>query len=180
MGLRIGSKIRALRLASELTQAELADRAQLTKGFISQLENDQTSIQIDSLSDLCGALGLTLSEFFSDLQQPKIVFDRDDRVPVQGKGVSSFEILIPGSTNNLMDPAVLKLAPGDATDELGPYSGEQFGFVLAGTVSVRVSNKTYRVKRHQCFYFTSDRRHQIRNTGQKNATLLWITSPPQM
>ena len=64
MELNIGQKIMAMRLASDLTQEELAIRAGLTKGFISQLENDQTSIQIDSLADIVEVFGMTMSEFF--------------------------------------------------------------------------------------------------------------------
>ena len=79
MELKIGEKIKALRLASELTQAELADRARLTKGFISQLENDQTSISVDSLADILGALGVSLAEFFSDSSDVKVVFSPGSR-----------------------------------------------------------------------------------------------------
>ncbi|MCK4606862.1 MAG: helix-turn-helix transcriptional regulator, partial [candidate division Zixibacteria bacterium] len=64
--MKIGEKIKALRLSSDLTQEELANRAGLSKGFISQLENDQTSIQIDSLADILEALSVSLSDFFSD------------------------------------------------------------------------------------------------------------------
>ena len=72
MDLNIGSKIKALRLASDLTQEELANRARLTKGFISQLENEkfQTSISLDSLADILDALGVSLSEFFGDTDDP--------------------------------------------------------------------------------------------------------------
>ncbi|MCK4632360.1 MAG: helix-turn-helix domain-containing protein, partial [candidate division Zixibacteria bacterium] len=72
--MRIGQKIKVLRQRSDLTQEELANRAGLTKGFISQLENEQSSIQIDSLADLLEALGVSLSEFFADGDKTKVVF----------------------------------------------------------------------------------------------------------
>ena len=40
--MEIGKKIRELRMWKGLTQEELADRSELSKGFISQLENDVT------------------------------------------------------------------------------------------------------------------------------------------
>ena len=55
--MEIGSKIKGLRLAVGLTQEELADRCDLTKGYISQLENDLTSPAISTLEDLLAALG---------------------------------------------------------------------------------------------------------------------------
>jgi transcriptional regulator with XRE-family HTH domain len=175
----IGAKIKALRLSSELTQQELADRAQLTKGFISQLENDQTSISLDSLVDILGGLGVSLGEFFSDTDESQIVFSPKQRVAVEGKGASKFELLIPGSTNFLMDPIMVELQPGESLDQ-GPKSGEQFGYVIKGTLTLRMNKKVMRVPRSSCFYFPSDRRHQLINNGSGVTTFLWVTSPPQM
>ena len=60
----IGEKIRHLRTTCQLTQEELADRCDLTKGFISQLENDLNSPSISTLTDILHALGTNLKEFF--------------------------------------------------------------------------------------------------------------------
>ncbi|MBQ1821335.1 MAG: helix-turn-helix transcriptional regulator, partial [Clostridia bacterium] len=48
----IGRKLRRLRVKLGLTQEELAARTELTKGFISQLENDITSPSIATLIDI--------------------------------------------------------------------------------------------------------------------------------
>ena len=55
--MEIGSKIKDLRLKNGLTQEELADRCELTKGYISQLENDLTSPSISTLIDILASLG---------------------------------------------------------------------------------------------------------------------------
>ena len=127
MRLRIGRKIKSLRLASDLTQQELANRARLTKGFISQLENDQTSISLDSLADILDAIGISLSEFFTDAAEAKVVYRPSERVAVDGKGADKFELLVPGSTNNLMDPILVELQPDESLKNQEPHSGEQFG-----------------------------------------------------
>ena len=73
--MEIGSKIRELRILNGLTQEELADRSELSKGFISQLENDVTSPSISTLEDILQCLGMTISEFFSaDDEPPQTVF----------------------------------------------------------------------------------------------------------
>lgn len=179
MDLKIGEKIKALRLASDLTQAELADRSSLTKGFISQLENDQTSIQIDSLAAILEGLGTSLAEFFNDVETP-IVFTPRERVRVDGKGISRFELLVPGSTNNQMDPIMLHMKPGESLEENEPHPGEQFGFVLQGTVTLTFGSKTYHVSKGDCFYFEAEKTNQIRNDGKTPVKMLWVTTPPQM
>ena len=60
-----------MRLASDLTQEELANRAKLTKGFISQLENEQTSISLDSLADILDALGISIPAFLPKKKDPR-------------------------------------------------------------------------------------------------------------
>lgn len=61
--MRIGSKIKELRVLKGLTQEELADRAELSKGFISQLERDLTSPSIATLVDILQCLGTDLKTF---------------------------------------------------------------------------------------------------------------------
>ncbi len=48
----IGSKIKRLRQANGLTLEELANRSELTKGFLSQLERDLTSPSVATLEDI--------------------------------------------------------------------------------------------------------------------------------
>ena len=62
----IGTKLKSLRTQNGLTQQELADRAELTKGFISQVERNLTSPSISTLADILQCLGSSLQEFFTD------------------------------------------------------------------------------------------------------------------
>ena len=74
----LGNKIKELRNKKGLTQEELADRCELSKGFISQLENDLTSPSIATLMDILQCLGTSLKDFFNDADDEQIVFGKDD------------------------------------------------------------------------------------------------------
>ena len=180
MRLEIGRKIKALRLASELTQSELAARARLTKGFISQFERDQTSISLDSLLDILDALGITITEFFGDLGQTRKVFSPKDRISLTEKGIDKFQILVAGSTNNLMDPIMIRLGSGEKLAKDGPHAGEEFGYILSGTLTLLIGKKAYKIPPRHCFYFEADETHQFVNNGKTKVSFLWVTSPPQM
>ena len=65
--MNIGERLRRLRLQRSLTQEELADRCELTKGFISQVERDLASPSIASLTDILECLGSDLKSFFSEV-----------------------------------------------------------------------------------------------------------------
>ena len=71
----IGEKIKDMRIELGLTQEELADRAELSKGFISQMERNITSPSISTLEDVLLALGSDLSSFFaSEKEKTQVVF----------------------------------------------------------------------------------------------------------
>src|SRR5690554_3182276 len=77
--LEIGKKIRALRLENGLTQDELASRLELTKGYISQLENNLTSPSINTLDSILEVLGTDFQEFFGgESTDVPIVFKKED------------------------------------------------------------------------------------------------------
>ena len=182
MQVNIGQKIKSLRLAADLTQEELANRAMLTKGFISQLENKkfQTSISLESLSDIVDALGVSLSEFFAETKHEQIVYSRKDRIPVETEGASNFELLVPGSTNNIMDTILMEIEPGQSLPLQDPHNGEQFGYVLKGKLSLVVNKKRYDVKKSDCFYFSSHQSYQFSNKSNVPVTFLYVITPPQM
>ena len=76
--MEIGKKIKRLRLQRGLTQEELADRCELSKGFISLLERDLTSPSIATLVDILESLGSDLKSFFSETGDEKLVFGEED------------------------------------------------------------------------------------------------------
>ena len=79
--MKIGERLKRLRMINSLTQEELASRADLTKGYISQLENDATSPSIATLKDILDVFGVSMQEFFSETtDQRHIVYGKDARV----------------------------------------------------------------------------------------------------
>ena len=82
--MEIGSKIKELRILYGLTQQELADRLELSKGFISQLERNLTSPSVGTLLDIIQCLGTTPAEFFADDEPEQIVFKKEDYFTTKG------------------------------------------------------------------------------------------------
>jgi len=176
--MKIGERIKNLRQMSNLTQEELAARANLTKGFISQVERDLTSISLDSLVQILEALDENISDFFRETPQEKMVFREKDRVPIEKERIQRFELLVPGATNRRLEPVLLTLKQGQATAKEKPHEGEEFGFVLQGRVSLRFGKEITKLKKGECFYLWAEKEHWLENTSSRNAVILWITSPP--
>ena len=172
----IGRKIKQYRLQLDLTQEELAQRTELTKGYISQLENDLCSPSIATLEDILNVLGVTLYEFFAEPTKEQVVYTPSDYfVSANGSGTSTW--LIPNSQIKHMEPIVLTLAQGEQSALRDPFEGEEFGYVLQGAVALHIGDETYHIKAGESFSLNGQRQHFIENTKKEESKVLWVTTP---
>ena len=133
--MNIGEKLKELRIQRNLTQEELADRCELSKGFISQVERDLASPSIATLTDMLECLGSSLKEFFSDDSAEKVVYAPQDMFEKEEED-KKITWLVPDAQRNSMEPILLELQPGARSNELPPLESEEFGYVLQGSVSI--------------------------------------------
>ncbi len=178
--MKIGERLKQLRMTNSLTQEELASRADLTKGYISQLESDSTSPSIATLKDIIDVFGISMQEFFAEPSRNEdVVFGAEARVQSTGDddGVK-VELLVPGAQNREMDPALVTIRPGEEMEKQDYHEGEEFGYVLLGKIQLQLDDRLYTVKKGECFYFSSDKRHSVKNTGKAEAKILWVVTPP--
>ena len=178
--MEIGAKLRELRLKKNLTQEELADRCELSKGFISQVERDLTSPSIATLIDILESLGTNPTCFFADDSKEKVVFSQADMFQKQDGEDKSGRItwLVPDAQKNNMEPILLELEPDGESMEIPPHDGEEFGYVLSGRVMLRIGKQQYIVHKHSSFCIHPASAHAIRNIGTSPARILWISNPP--
>lgn len=175
----IGNKIKGLRVRLGLTQEELGDRTELSKGFISQLERNLTSPSIATLIDILEALGTNISDFFSEDSADKLVFSGED-MSVMNDEESGYSIrwLVPNAQKNSLEPILVTLAPGGATAIQTPHEGEEFGYVLAGSVVLHLGQTRLKARRGDSFCFKPNYVHYIENSGKSEARIVWVATPP--
>ena len=173
----IGERIKEIRIERGLTQEELADRAELSKGFISQVERNLTSPSIATLEDIVLALGTDFGTFFSEEEKPQVVFNEDDYFEKDdADGNYSIEWIVPNAQKNEMEPIRLKLGANSSTTPDNPHEGEEFGYVVSGRIVVHIGNDRYSVKKGETFYFHPEKTHYI--TSNAGAEIIWVSSPP--
>ena len=177
--MEIGNKIKELRIKMNLTQEELADRCELSKGFISQVERDLTSPSIATLIDILESLGTSINEFFTVAAPEKIVFAKDDVFTREDDEQGSrIDWIIPNAQKNIMEPILITLKSGGKSDRHMPYEGEAFGYVVYGQIMLHVGRRKHRVKKGESFYYKANAEHFIENTSGKEAAVIWVTTPP--
>lgn len=177
--MNVGEKVKNLRLKMGLTQEELAERSDLTKGFISQLERGNTSPSVDTMALIVRALGTNLAEFFSETAQESAVYPWSEAVAVTDENLGhTMHFLIANAQTLDMEPVLLEIAPGGRSKSYSPYEGQSYGFVLSGSLVLHLDHSAYGLDASDSFYFAADRPFHIENPGEETGRLLWVLSPP--
>lgn len=177
--MQIGEKIKNLRIKNALTQEELANRCELTKGFISQLERDLTSPSIATLMDILEGLGTNLKDFFNETTDEKIVFSAEDAFEKENDEYKNIiNWIIPNAQKNAMEPIHVEIAPGGRTKEMPPHEGEEFGYVLSGSIILHLGMVKHKVRKGESFYLKPGMGHYLSNEGKTSASVIWVSTPP--
>ena len=175
----IGDRIKNRRLKLGLTQEELAARTELSKGFISQLERNLTSPSIATLMDILEVLGVDISDFFARDEDEKVIFTPDDMFVKDDPEVnSSICWLVPNAQKNALEPIIVTIGAGGSTYPDDPHEGEEFGYVLSGSVTLVLGVRRFRLHKGDSFCFKPTGEHYLINNAQREARVIWVATPP--
>ncbi|WP_276356996.1 helix-turn-helix domain-containing protein [Cohnella caldifontis] len=177
--MEIGSKIKALRLRKGLTQEELGERTNLTKGYISQLERDLNSPSIETLFSILEVLGTTPKEFFDDgMGEPKIVYPAGEQTNVYSDDDKKYSLrwLIPTSNEKEMEPVLITLAASGEFKRFEPSLAETFIYVLKGKIRLLLGEEPYVAHQGDSLYYEAKMPHQVVNASDGETRILLIAT----
>lgn len=78
--------------------------------------------------------------------------------------------IIPNAQKNTMEPIRLTLSAGGSTYPDSPHEGEEFGYVLSGSILIHLGNRTYKAKKGESFYYTSDKTHYLESAPARRSS----------
>jgi transcriptional regulator with XRE-family HTH domain len=174
---RLGPKLRTLRKDRELTLEAVADRAGLTKGFLSLVERGQTTISVPNLLRVCEILGVSVGSLFDYPESAVVRGGGGAPVEMGGTGIREY-LLTPETERNLQVMRSV-LHPGGGTG--GAYTLESetiFVFVLRGCLRLTVDGQESLLKTGDCYTFSAKSVHSWDNPGQEMSEVLWSIAPP--
>jgi len=175
---RIGAKLRAARKTHGFTLDQLARASGLTKGFLSRIERDETSLSVSSLLTLCEVMSIEVGSLFN---APDVALVRRHDAPAINLGGT-------GVTEQLMTPRrQSKLQLVHSTIEPGGTGGAELYtlnsevevlYVLKGTVELIFSERSQRLSAGDALTFAGGEPHTWVNTSQtRGAEVVWVLVP---
>ncbi len=177
----LGKQIRTYRKQKHLTLKQVADRAECSDVFISQVERNLASPSIATLKRIANALEVNLITLLQadETETDQVVTRRQDRVQFKFPHTEVYsELLTTNIRNKQMQPIYKIIKPGAGSDGTYQHQGEEMGVVLEGTLELTVDDQVYDLEPGDAFYFNSSRSHGYRNTGGIDTRLIWVITPP--
>lgn len=187
----VGRRLRAVRTARGLSQRKLADRAGVTNGLISLIEQNKTSPSIASLKLILDAIPMSFTQFFQELETSadKFVYRSDEfseinplrmlsnKTTSEVDGISFLQL---GQTNDFQIQMLHEsYEPGaDTGKELYQHEAEEAGIVVSGEIELTVGDEIARLKAGDGYIFDSRKPHRFRNTGDERCVIISACTPP--
>lgn len=176
---RIGAMLRLKRRQLELTLEQVAAAADITKGFLSEVERDKASPSVALLVRLCDVLVLPVGSLFSTVGPA--VIRKAERVPIKFGGARISDYLLSPSSAVKAKAIFSDLAPGGSGGE-ALYSlncEEEFVFVISGRLIVTIEEEETALEEGDAMTFDPRRPHTFRNASQSlPAQVLFMLMPP--
>ncbi|MDH3554499.1 MAG: XRE family transcriptional regulator [Deltaproteobacteria bacterium] len=182
--LKLGSKIRELRLKKNYTLQDVAAKTGLSKPFLSQIENDHVVPPVATLLKVARAFNVSLAHFFQDeVGSDKIAITRhNERIRVEkrphhrkGEVNYVYETLETKKTDKQMEPFLVEFPVQDSSEMVFMnHDGEEFLHVLEGTLEFRSVSRVEVLESGDSIYFESDLSHSFRCLGEKAARAIVV------
>jgi transcriptional regulator with XRE-family HTH domain len=180
----LGYQIRSLRLARAMSLQQLADKASLSIGMVSQLERGLVSPSVRSLRQISQALEVPTAYFFEQAQSPpreeigRIVrLDARRTLHLSTTGMCK-ELLTP-DTSGLLQLTLIRMQPaGSSGDEPYTHKGEDAGLVLSGAMRLFVGEDVHLLQPGDSFRFKSALPHRFQNAAEGVTEVVWAVTPP--
>jgi transcriptional regulator with XRE-family HTH domain len=175
----VEARLKNLRLDRGMTLQQLAEKADLTRGYLSLVERGIKTPSIAALIRLANALNVNVAELLGGepLDTPSFAISRrHPRANAPADAATdirmSFEALVPGLLKKSMDPFLVH--PPDVGAASNTHQGEEFVFVVRGTVELLLNGKATKLDTGDCAYFNAHTPHKFRNIGQQQSEVLVV------
>jgi transcriptional regulator with XRE-family HTH domain len=180
-GVDVGERLRAIRRMRRATLKTVAERAQLSESFLSQVERGRANASVASLQRIAGALGVHVADLFEPngaSGRPRVL--RRESRPALTFGVLGQKYMLTPRPLEHLQVIIGEFEPGGSTGD-EPYThgdSEELLVVLSGVVSLQLGTELFELSTGDSIDYRSSVPHRLTNLGGDPAEVMWIISPP--
>ena len=174
----VGPRIRELRTEKSLSLRALAQLSGLSTNAISLIERGDNSPTVSSLHNLASALNVPITAFFEQQGNGQVIHLKKEQRPTSATAGVTMENLGSGLPNQQIEPFLITIKPGgSSTSSQITHSGEEFIYVLKGSLLCKISEQEYELEEGDSLLFLASQPHVYLNQSSKPARILIIFQP---
>jgi len=172
----IGKKIKKARTAKKLAHEQLANETGFSVEYLKEIEAGKTTPPVGTLLQISRALEIDSGTL---LKNDETKMKRRVKAYTKRTNNYAYTTLTPGAENKHLKAFLVTIDPLQDHDGVGyQHEGEEFNYVLAGTVEVKVGDHANKLKPGDSLHFNSGISHNLRNIGKDEAKLLVVIYGP--
>ncbi|MGE5483422.1 MAG: cupin domain-containing protein [Ignavibacteriales bacterium] len=180
----IGKRIRELRQDKRLTLEELSSRTDLSKSYISEAERGIASLSITALQKIAQALEVPLSHFFlfpPPAPEPHMAgitrAGKRSEFRMEANEDRTFVRLAANFPGCVLEPILTTIYPDHSRVEPYSHPGEEFVYVLEGTLTVLVREEEFELGPGDTIHMPSVIPHNWENRTGKPVRIIAVSTP---
>jgi transcriptional regulator with XRE-family HTH domain len=177
----VGERLRAIRTLRRVTLRTLAERAELSESFLSQVERGRANASVASLKRIAAALGVNVADLFEPdgaRSRPRVL-QKDSR-PALTFGTLGRKFMLTPRPLEHLQVMVGEFEQGGSTGD-EPYvhgDSEELLVVLEGVVHLQLGDEVFELREGDSIDYRSSTPHRLANAGDGIAEVMWVISPP--
>lgn len=181
---KIGFRIKQKRERTQIKLTELAERVGVSVSCLSQIENGKAFPSIITLKKIADSLDSTVGELIGEnenlINNPVMKIEERKIVDATPTGANIF-LLSHHDDSKKMETYSILLPAGASTDNyMVKHSGQEFIYVVKGTVTFTLEQNSYILRQGDSAYFNSNTDHKLQNSSDDESEIIWVITPPNI
>ncbi|MBC7827042.1 MAG: helix-turn-helix transcriptional regulator [Chitinophagaceae bacterium] len=180
--LLLGEKIKSKRLQKRITMDALSRRAGVSKGLISQIENNRTVPSLPVLFNIIQSLEEDIKSFFDDMHDHfsnghVMIIQKGEAKPFKKEPVPGFvykRVLTKSINTQAIDFVLLELKKGASRKLMIRTEAYECKYILRGTIEYQIEKQRFILKAGDTLFFDGRAKHRLKNVGNGEA-LIFVT-----
>jgi transcriptional regulator with XRE-family HTH domain len=182
--LKLGEKVREIRLRNKWTLDEAAMRTSLAKSTLSKIENEQISPSFEVVQKLAAGMGIDVPQLFVSSSEALVsgrkALTRNGEGRLHPTQTYEHELLATDLTQKKMVPFKTTVHARSFDDFSGwvRHSGEEFLLVLSGSITFYCEfYEPVNLQQGDSLYYDSGMGHLCVSESEEDAQILWVCTP---
>lgn len=173
MAQSIGERIKELRIEQGLTLADLSERTNLSISYLSQVERDKTTPSLATLMSIARALNVGVRTFFETEAEVAYVVRAEGEPDHLPQATAAERLPLTPEGSNRLEVERVTLEPHVPPRQMALFAGEEFAFVLAGTLTVTVGGEHFTLATGDSIHYDALQPHTWSNPGDEPCVVIW-------